>query len=121
MIRIRKEFIIVAIALVFIFYGYMALQFNHKVKTFDTMIQIGDDMVKVLVLMGRPSCHNAAYPVQKELADRYGLKSGKAILLVYRGFYFLRNDLNFVFNPDTGKLIEKDRASIIWWPSYEEY
>jgi len=118
MIRIPKAFVFTVIALIVIIYGYEAWQFDQRVKVF-TRIQIGDSMAKIVRLMGQPSGLNPDYPVGEELADRYGLKTGKAILLVYRGIYFLREDLNFVFNPDTGKLIEKDRAFISWWSSFE--
>ncbi|HOW86663.1 MAG TPA: hypothetical protein P5119_12440 [Candidatus Aminicenantes bacterium] len=109
----KKKLIFVAIALIAAFYGYKAFQFDQRVKTFNTRIQIGDTMARVLTLMGRPSRHNHGHFVSDELADRYGLKTRETILLVYRGFYFLRDDLNFVFNPDTRELIDKDRGFIM--------
>ncbi len=117
--RIPKAFVFSVIALIVVFYGYKALRFNEKVKAFDTRIQIGDSMAKVIRLMGQPSGINPDYPVGEELVVRYGLKTRDTILLVYRGIYFLREDLNFAFNPDTGELIEKDRAIITWWSSFE--
>ena len=116
--RIPKVFIFMAIALIVMFYGYKALQFDQRVKMFNTRIQIGDSMAKVLTYMGSPTCLTAGYNVEKELADRYGLRDREALLLVYRGIFYFRDDLDLVFDPDTGRLIEKDRAFITW--HYEE-
>jgi len=114
MIRIPKKIVFVAITIVVVFYGYKAIQFNKKVSVFNTRIQIGDNMTKVRALMGRPTHILAANPIRQELADRYGLKTRETILMVYRGGRYFRADLNLIFNPDTGELLEKDRASH-WW------
>jgi hypothetical protein len=99
----------IAVFIFMLFYGYKALQFDSKVKIFNSKIRVGESFGKVRELMGTPSFYDGDFRIS-EVGNPQGLRTRQIILMVYRGTYYFRSDLNLIFDRETRRLLEKNRA-----------
>ena len=114
MAKISKKPIVVITVLLVSFYAYKAFEFNSKVRNFNTKIHVGDSIAYVIGLLGRPSLYDDDHVAEEDKEHNQASdKGGRTILVVYRGLIYLRSDLNLLFDHDSGKLKEKNRAQYL--------
>jgi hypothetical protein len=107
-IKISKKAIIIPLSFLLIYYSYCAIRFNNKVRLYNTKVQIGMNETYVWALLGPPSYGD--WNILKETSVGEEQRKRRSILYVYRGIYFLRDDIILYFDYETGKLFEKSRG-----------
>lgn len=108
--RIFTKLVILGLVGALAFFGYGALNFDKKVRIFNSRIQVGDSISDIRMLLGRPSIVFFQSPSTNKGVYGQTMGTGWTILWVYRGSLF-RNDISLIFDRDTGKLIEKNRIT----------
>ncbi len=93
------------------FYIYKAVQFDQRVRLFNMRIQIGMEEEEIFAILGPPSYIDWG----KKMTDN---KNKRFNEIVYRGSWFIRDDLILYVDATTLKLEIKKRAfsSFAWGP-----
>jgi len=103
--------IIVFLVLV-IFYSYKFYQFHYRVIVFENKIKIGMHAAEVEYLLGPPSRSFSLWGIQDSITKEIN-PNKKYNRYVYKGFFFLRDDLILYFESDTERLVYKDRFIVM--------
>jgi len=98
---------LVVFAIIFVFYIYKWVQFDHRVRLFNTKIQIGMTELEVHAYLGPPSLYSTDLD---DIDDKkFVLKAKKYDEFAYTGTYFGRDDLVLYFDSESKRLVHKER------------
>jgi hypothetical protein len=106
-IKIPKLFIIILLAIPILYYIYGCYRFEKRVQAYNE-IQEGDHIIMVLAKMGKPSHYDDLYYIKE------GNEEKRAILVIYEGFYYLRDSIVLIFDYRTERLVRKERIAVIF-------
>jgi hypothetical protein len=103
---------IMVLLVLVIFYSYKFYQFHYRVIVFENKIKIGMHAAEVLYLLGPPSRSFSEWKIQDSITQKID-PIKKYDKWVYKGFFFLQDDLILYFESDTGRLVYKDRFIVM--------
>lgn len=106
-IKIPMPIIIIILVIPVLYYVYGFYKFETRVKIYNENIQVGDPLAIVLALMGKPSefSDHTSFNVNGE--------ERPAIIIIYYGIYYLRENILLVFDYETKTLIHKERSCLV--------
>jgi hypothetical protein len=106
-------------AIFLMFYIYRWVQFDHRVRLFDTKIQIGMTEIEAFVYLGPPSSYltDLTDVNDKEFVSR----AKKYDRIAYKGTFFLRDDLVLYFDAGNKRLVYKGRQYSMFSDGRIEY
>jgi hypothetical protein len=106
-IKIPKLFIIILLAIPILYYIYGCYRFEKRVQAYNK-IQEGDHIIMVLAKMGKPSHYDDLYYIKE------GNEEKRAILVIYEGLYYLRDNIVLIFDYKTERLLRKERIDNVF-------
>lgn len=106
--RCLKIAAILVLIVLSLYYLYANIRFHKRVKIYNEMIQIGDSIDKVLSLMGKPTIYDDLYYIKQDGENKRTLR------VIYEGKIYFMNDIILIFDYETAKLIQKERAMLFW-------
>jgi hypothetical protein len=103
---------IAVLLVVIVFFSISWVRFNTRVGIFNDKLRLGMSELEAWILMGPPSASYSSW--DKSATLRIGGVEQKlnVIEYVYKGTYFLRDDIVLIFNAKTKELVSKKRAQI---------
>lgn len=108
----KKKTVMVAFAIFAVaclIYGRNARRFDQRVRTFSSIIKIGDSFDTVRIQMGRPSRVLSGCVTLEQTDKGQNIKTAGKVLWIYSGLLYFRNDLCLIFDCNSERLIEKNR------------